>query len=198
VVELPSLTDFKLDGKAMKLETLLQLAPWYRPLTQQPPQQPAADTTASDPPAQQEEKPSSPSRARRVSVGDEVPQSGAKKKGKPPKDPKVVEFCVKAAAVLVGRDPPVMPDSLLAWAAEVGLHARVLGLSWHTLATEGIGASGHEWPRGMGCEVLMFGGSCDYGVRWWSRSLQHSWWPPGLKEALDQHGVPGTLAHPSF
>lgn len=126
VIDVPALTDVKLDGKVTKLDTVLQLAPWYRPLTQQPPQHPGADATASENPAQQAAQPSSPSRARRTSVGDEGPQSGAKKKGKPPKDPKVMEFSVKAAAVLVGRDPPVMPDSLLAWATEVRDVGRLL------------------------------------------------------------------------
>lgn len=165
VVEVPALGDVKLDGKATKLEQFLQLAPWYRPLPQQQAafasQQDAAGAAQDDPPAPapQPQQPGSPSRARRASDGGRSGAQGGgnaaakaaglpgKKKGKP-KDPKVVEFSVKAAAVLVGREPPVMPASLLEWALEVrhGVHS-ILQRTVCMMLTDQAYGSVHEQPE---------------------------------------------------
>lgn len=108
LVEVPALVDLKLDGKATKLEGLLQLSPWYKSLQQQQQRQQAAAAEA----AAQAEQAAAPATAAKGG------QAGAKKKGKP-KDPQVLEFTVKAAAALTGADPPVMPAGLLEWAIEV-------------------------------------------------------------------------------
>jgi len=110
VVDVPNL-DIKLDGKATKLEQLLSLAPWYKP-------QPAA---VGQPviPAEEADlaalNSSSSGAAGGVEGGGSRAQAGKKK----PKIPRVLELNVKAAAVLHGREPPVMPPGLLQWALEV-------------------------------------------------------------------------------
>lgn len=110
LVDIPALTDLKLDSKPTKLETLLQLAPWYQPLQQrqQQQQQAAAEPT-----------PAAPSQVEQ-GAQDTAAKTGqaGKKKGKP-KEPKILEFTVKAAAAVTGADPPVMPAALLDWAATV-------------------------------------------------------------------------------
>lgn len=111
LVDVPALTDLKLDGKPTKLETLLQLAPWYQPLQQRQQQQQAA---AAEP------TPAAPSQAEQGAQITAAAKTGpaGKKKGKP-KEPKVLEFTVKAAAAVTGADPPVMPAALLDWATTV-------------------------------------------------------------------------------
>lgn len=113
-MDIPALTDLKLDSKPTKLETLLQLAPWYQPLQQrqQQQQQAAAEPTPAAP-SQVEQGAQDTAATAAAKTG----QAG-KKKGKP-KEPKVLEFTVKAAAAVTGADPPVMPAALLDWAATV-------------------------------------------------------------------------------
>lgn len=102
---MPNLVDIKLDGKAFKFEQLLQLAPWYPQATAQ-----AHETN--------EEHRGSSSGGGSTAAA-KAQQAGKKK----PKIYKVLEFNIKAAAVLVGQEPPAMPASLLRWALQVNLEA---------------------------------------------------------------------------
>jgi hypothetical protein len=124
LVDIPALTDLKLDGKPTKLETLLQLSPWYQPLQQRQQQQQQQQQQQAV--AAKEPTPAAPSMAEQGSQNAPAAAAAAakagqagKKKGKPPKEPKVLEFTVKAAAAVTGADPPVMPARLLDWATTV-------------------------------------------------------------------------------
>jgi hypothetical protein len=109
-VDVPALTELKLDGKVTKLDKLLQLSPWYRPLQQQ---KEAAQAAA--------EEAAAAAAAAAGGAGSTGVKGGAPggKKIARPKEPKVLEFTVKAAAALTGADAPVMPANLLHWATEV-------------------------------------------------------------------------------
>lgn len=117
VVEVPSIADIKLDGKATKLEQLLRLAPWYTP---QPGTESAAAAGAEADNSSSQQQASSaldnPACAAAASSSAGGAGQGAKKKAK---SYCTLEFVVKSAAVLVGAEPSVMPSRLLAWAVQV-------------------------------------------------------------------------------
>jgi hypothetical protein len=111
-VDIPSLVDIKLDEKLVKLEQLLQLQPWRKPAGA------ATDSNSED---------GSTAAAAPAASSAAAAGGDASKKAKRPKAYKVVEFTVKAAAVLAGHEAPVLPAQLLQWALQVGctLHMHI-------------------------------------------------------------------------
>jgi hypothetical protein len=108
-VDVPSLVDIKLDGKLIKLEQLLQLQPWRKP---------AGATTDSSSADGSAAAASAAAAAAAAASGAAAGPTGSKK-ARRPKAYKVVEFTVKAAAVLAGHEAPVLPPQLLQWALQV-------------------------------------------------------------------------------
>jgi hypothetical protein len=148
-VDVPVLSELRLDGKAVKLEQLLQLAPWYTSARPAAAQQGnrlstvdcsqallAGDAAAAEF-ADAEHVAGGAGSAVSSSAGSKGQQGGKQKA----MSYKLLELGVKAAAVLVGQEPPIMPDRLLLWALEVG------GLRGHPCL------SGHSKPRH--CELLV-------------------------------------------
>lgn len=132
-VDAPSLFDVKLDGKLAKLEQVLELQPWYKP--------PPAGFSSSD--GGSAAATATPAASLAVAAagfvvgtglsavaGDNAADAGSssgmagKKKGK--KHFKQLEFTLKAAAVLAGHEPLVMPQQLQQWAMQVSLCFKLL------------------------------------------------------------------------
>jgi hypothetical protein len=107
-VDVPSLVDIKLDGKLVKLEQLLQLQPWRKPTGAATDSNSADGSTAA----------AAAAAAAAASSSAAAGGNGGKKALRP-KAYKVVEFTVKAAAVLAGHEAPVLPPQLLQWALQV-------------------------------------------------------------------------------
>jgi hypothetical protein len=134
-VDVPSLVDIKLDGTLVKLEQLLQLQPWRKPVGS------ATDGSSTDGSAAAAAGFAGTSSQAAVAAGSGTASAAAGgdagKKVKRPKAYKVVEFTVKAAAVLAGHEAPVLPAQLLQWALQVsgGLLLLVCFKScgWHLL-----------------------------------------------------------------
>jgi hypothetical protein len=113
-VDVPSLIDIKLDGKLVKLEQLLQLQPWRKPAAA------ATDSSSADGSAAA----AAAAAAAAVTSSSAAAGGDGSKKARRPKAYKVVEFTVKAAAVLAGHEAPVLPPQLLQWALQVrGIHS---------------------------------------------------------------------------
>lgn len=113
-VDVPALADIKLDGKLVKLEQLLQLQPWRKPVSNS-----ASDSSSS---ADGSAAAAAAADAGSGAAGAAAAAAGAGEAGskaKRPKSYKVVEFTVKAAAVLAGHEAPVLPAQLLQWALQV-------------------------------------------------------------------------------
>lgn len=125
-MDVPALVELKLDGKATKLEQLQLLAPWYSP--PQPATNPQLGITPDHPAATEQPNAAASNSADAAaaasrSAGKSSNQPGKTGKAaagsKKPRSFKVLDFSVKAAAVMVGQDPPVLPAQLLEWAMQV-------------------------------------------------------------------------------
>jgi hypothetical protein len=115
-VDVPSLVDIKLDGKPVKLEQLLQLQPWRKPAGASG----DSSSNSADGSAGAAGSPAAANATSSASAAAAAAAGGvAGKKAKRPKSYKVVEFTVKAAAVLAGHEAPVLPAQLLQWALQV-------------------------------------------------------------------------------